>query len=168
MRLEFHYLDTDECGQGDVDGVDEEQVERPQEICELEGGDAVACSAERRHEGSGDGDARDDIPLALRGYGEDAGCAAEESDQHIVDRGRRACQQFRMVLAHGRYEEVAGRGYHRESGGRRQVAQAPFQQFVVTDSHPQANAYDGPHEGRDEHGADDYGRRVGVQAQRGY
>ena len=58
-------FDYEEGGQRDKDAVDEKEVECPKDIMGVEERQAVSDSAERRHEGCGDGHTADDRPLLL-------------------------------------------------------------------------------------------------------
>ena len=102
-----------------------------------------------------------------RGDGEDARSAPHKAYQHIVNGGGGARQQLGMLLIDGRDEEIDGRGNHRESGGHEEIAQRPLDEAEIVHAHAEAAADDGPHEGGDEHGADDDGGGVGVEAERG-
>ena len=77
---EMHELYTDKGCQTDIDGVDKEQIERPEEIWHLPCGKPIAHRTERRHEGRGDGNAGNHIAFVFRCYREDAGTSSEKAD----------------------------------------------------------------------------------------
>ena len=66
----------------------------------LECGQSVADGAERRHECCGDRDTGDYITLVLACDGEYACPAAKEPDEHVVDCGGGACEQFAVPRAY--------------------------------------------------------------------
>ena len=72
-------------GEPDEDGIDDVEVEGSDEVVEIHRRDAISCSTERWHEGGGDGDTGDHIPLILTGTGGDACQTAEGGDQHVVE-----------------------------------------------------------------------------------
>ena len=158
----------DESGQGDEDAVDEEEVERTEDDGAFPDGDAVAHGAERRHEGCGDGHASDNAALVLARGLDDARQAAEEGDEHVVDGGSGSSQQLRRVgQTQGTEEEEDGRGQNADDDHHAVVLQGVFHQIGVFGAQTQAKAQDGTHHGRDQHGADDDGDGVDVQAHRG-
>ena len=65
LSPEVHHAHAEIGGQRDEHRVDEKQIESAEEERSLAHGQPVACRAERRHEGCGDGYAGDDIALAL-------------------------------------------------------------------------------------------------------
>ena len=72
-------------GEADEDRIDEIEVEGAEEVAQVARRQAESGRAEGWHEGSGDGHAGDDVTLRLGGAGHDAGQAAEEGDEHVVD-----------------------------------------------------------------------------------
>ena len=154
-------------GEADEDRIDEIEVEGAEEVAQVARRQAEAGGAEGRHEGGGDGHAGDDVTLRLGGAGHDAGQAAEEGDEHVVDGRRGACQQLALRLADGRDEEVNGGRDDAEERCRKVAAQGALNQVEVRDAEAQPEAHDGAHERGDKHGADDDGRGVGVQPERG-
>ena len=162
-----HQAHTEIGGEGNEDGIDEEQVESAEEVEQVAGGQSVASSAERRHQCRGDGYAGNDVALVARAEGYDACRAAAEGDEHVVERRRRAGQQFRLRLAERRDEEVGGGRQHTDDGGHDVVLHGTLHQVDVVGAHGQSHADDGSHEGRNEHSADDDCRRIDIQAKRG-
>lgn len=65
LSPEMHHAHSEIGGQRDEHRVDEKQIEGSEEERSLAHGQSIASRAERRHEGRGDGYARDDIALAL-------------------------------------------------------------------------------------------------------
>ena len=161
--------DHHEGGEGDEEGVEEEEVEGPEEILELGGGEAVAGCAERRHQGGGDGHARDDGDgLRLAGCGHDAGQTAEKGDEHVEDSGPSACQQFRLRVAERRDQEVQERGQQTDQHHNAEVLDGLLQQVFIHYAHGETDAVDGSHQGRNQHCADDDGGGVDVQSHRSH
>ena len=101
-------LDGEIGGQRNEDAVDEEEVEGPEQIMHVEGGQAVTHRAEGRHQGGGDGHAGDHGALLLAGGLDDAGHTAEEGDQHIVDGRVGAGKQFGGILHRQRGDQEVG------------------------------------------------------------
>ena len=63
MRRYFQDFEDQERGQGNEEGIDEEQVQGTQEKRVVPGGQPIAGRTEGRHQCRGDGDAGDDIAL---------------------------------------------------------------------------------------------------------
>ena len=168
VRLIVHQLDADKRCQSYIDRVYDEQIEGAEKILGLGCGEAIAYGAERRHQGSGDGNTRQHISLAFRPHGKYSGGSAEKADQNVVDCRRRARQQFAVPLADGRDKEIYGRGQYADQSGYSQIAQRPLDKFEITDSDPEADSDDRAHERRNEHGAYNDGDRVGVKSERRY
>ena len=64
----------------DEDGIDDVEVEGSDEVVEVHRRNAISCCTERRHEGGGNGDTGDHIPLIPTGTGGDACQTAEGGD----------------------------------------------------------------------------------------
>ena len=163
----LHQLHPQRGGKGNEHRVDEKEVEGPEEIVEVARGQPESGRTQGRHQCRGNGHTGQHVALLLRRHGHDAGQPAEEGDEHVVDGGRSTGQQLAAGFVQGRNPEVDGRGNHTEECGHRQVAERPLDEFVVVDAQPQTYTHNGAHEGRNQHGADDDRRRVGVQPQRG-
>ena len=91
---EAEVLDTDVGGQHDEDAVDDKQVGSSQEIAEVAAGQTETGRAEGRHKGGGNSNTGKHGALLLTALLKDAGKAAEESYQHIIDGGVGAGKQF--------------------------------------------------------------------------
>ena len=131
----------------------------------LQGGESIACGTERRHEGGRDRHTRDNISFAARAYGNNPRTSTEESYKHVINGGRGACQQFTVSFGHWGNQKVKGGGEHREQSGDHQVSQRAFEQLEIGYPYPEADADNRSHERGYQHRADDYGGRVGVQAE---
>ena len=162
----MHQADTDEGGNGDEDGVDEEQVERSKKIEQVACGQSVTCRTERRHERSGDGDARNDIALTPRAQCRDARCPAKGGDKDIVDGGGSAGQEFTLCLVDGRDEEIDHGREHADECGNGKVAPGFLEKFDVVDADGQSHTNDRPHEWGYKHGTDDDRCGIDIQPQR--
>ena len=95
MLLEIHQTYTAIGGKGNKHGVDEKQVEGTEEIKPMAGCQSVASGTQRGHQGGGDGHTGDDVALTSGTQGDDARSTATEGYEHIIERGRGACQQLR-------------------------------------------------------------------------
>ena len=74
------------------------QIERAQEIQQMSSCQPIAGRTQWRHQRRGNSNAGDDISLVVCAKGNDTGRTAAEGDEHIVERGRCACQQLRLSL----------------------------------------------------------------------
>ena len=153
-------------GKGDEYGINKKEVECAEEEVEVARCQSESSRAEGRHQGGGDGDTRDDVPLAARTHSHNARRTAEEGNQHIVERGRRTGQQLTLHLREGRKEEIDGGRQHTDERCHPEILRSPCQQSQVARTQRQPHADDRPHEGRNKHGADDDGCGVDVQPQR--
>ena len=162
----MHQADTDEGGNGDEDGVDEEQVERSKEIEQVACGQSVTCRTERRHERSGDGDARNDVALTPRAQCRDACCSAKSGDENVVDGGSSAGKELALCLIDGRNEEIDHGRKHTDECGYGKVAPGLPEKFDVVDADGQSHTNDRPHEWGYKHGTDDDRCGIDIQPQR--
>ena len=129
--------------------------------------EAVADSAEGRHEGCGDGHAADDRPLLLARLLQDAGEAAEEGDEHIVQRGVGTRQQLGGVLQpQGGKQKIEKRGPNADAHHDKEILQRRPHQLVVVNAKAETKAQDGRHNGRDKHRADDDGDGIDIEPHR--
>lgn len=96
--------------QGDEYGVDDEKVEGADDEVPVQVRDAVAHRTQRRHEGGGDGHARNHgAALLFAGVLQDAGETAEQGDEYVVEGRVGARQQLGLVLQLQRREQVEER-----------------------------------------------------------
>jgi len=113
----------------------------------------------------------DDLPNYERTFSRidriDARRAAEKGDQHIVERGRGARQEFRLRLGERGELKIERGGEHTDHRGHTIVGQRAFEQLEISSSHGQPHTDDRAHEGRNEHRADDHRRGIEVQAEAG-
>jgi hypothetical protein len=87
-------LTDNQCGKGNENRIDGEEIERTEEEIELQGGQPITCRADRRHQCRGDRHARDHVALQTAAHRHNAGQSAEEGDDHIVDGGTGSRQQL--------------------------------------------------------------------------
>ena len=164
----FEVLDPEESRQRDEDAVDDKEVERAADIGPVHR-EAIAHRAERRHQGGRNRYAGKHRSLALAGVFQDAGQAAEECNQHVVNSGVGAGQQFRRILqAEGAEEEIQGGSQNADAHHNGQVLERIEHQIPVQSAQTKPEAQDGTHHRRNEHRADDDGNGVDIQAHGGY
>ena len=165
--LEVQVLDGQVGGQDDEDAVDDEEEHRPGEVVPAQVREAVSGRAQGRHQGGGDGHAGQDGTPLLAAVLQDAGEAAEEGDQHVVDGRRRAGVELRRGDGLQRGDDVEERGEdQRHDDHDEQVHRGELQELGVSGPQRQAHADDRPHQRGDEHRADDDGRGIDAQAGR--
>ena len=146
FTLEVHHPHTGKGGQADEDRVDEVEVEGAEEIDRIACGQAVARRAEGWHQGGGDGHTGYHVALLLGTEGYHAGQAAEQGDEHVVNRGRGAGQQLRLPFGHrADQEEDGGRGDAEERRDEVTLERA-FHQFKVVQTHRQTYSHDRAHQ----------------------
>ena len=163
----FQHPDDHVGRQRDEDRIDEKEVERPEEKPDLPRGKAEARGTKGRDQRRSDRHARDHGRSAiLPRLRHDTSQAAEQCDQHVVGRRHGACQQLAAVRRQGRHQKIGCRGDNRHDEHQRIIAQRLFEQFEIVDTQREADAHDRPHDGRNEHGADNYGGRIDIQSQR--
>ena len=142
----MHQANTEECGEADENGVDEEEVERSEEIEQMTSGQSIAGCAEWWHKGCCYGYAWNDIALAFRAYGNDACRTTTQGYEHVVERRRCACEKLRLSLAQWCDEEIERcREHTYESGHAEVLCRAP-KQVKVIDAYGESHADDWPHE----------------------
>ena len=152
-------------GQHDEYAVDEKQVGRTDEVAELSVCQSVARSAERGHKGCGYGYTGKYGSLILAALLQYAGKAAEQRYQDIINRWIGAGKQFAgVVQAEWSQQEVEERCHEAYRNHDKQVLHRRLDEFGVIDSQAEADTEDGPHQGRDEHGTNDYRYGVDVEA----
>ena len=167
VLLVLQETDHEVSRQRDEDRVDEKEVERPDEEFYLPRRQTEARRAEGRYQRRGDRHTGDNGRGAvLPRLRHDTGQTAEQGDQHVVGRRHRAGQQLAAVRREGRHEEIDRRGDNRHDEHQRIVAQRLFEQLEIVDAQRKADAHNRAHDRRNEHGADNYGRRIDVQAER--
>ena len=166
--MEAHQAHAEISGEADEHGVDEEEVECPEEVKQMSAGKTEACRTEWWHEGCGNGYAWDDVALSFGTQGEDACCTAEGGYQHVVDGWRGACEQFRLCLAERSDKEINRGSEDAYHGGDGKILCRPSQQLEVVDAYGESHADDRSHKGRDKHGADDDGGGVDIESERRY
>ena len=154
-------------GQGDKQGVDGEEVKCTQQETGLQGGKAVACGTERGHQRRGDGHAGDHIPLFLPGVADHAGKAAEEGDEYVPDGGACAGDHLRRGLLQGRQQKIEGGGDQADGHLGAEAGQRPAHEGQVLHRQGVAQSEYAAHQRRNEHGADNDGGGVYVQADGG-
>ena len=164
--LKVHQSHAEIGGETDENRVDEEEIERAEEVLQVPLCEAEAGGAQRRHQRRGYRHTRYHVAFASGGYGDDACRASAESYQHVVERRRRASQQFALHLAVRRDQEIERR--RRDADERRHgvVLESSPQKLDVPDTKSQSHPDDWAHERRDKHRADDDSRRVDVQSKR--
>jgi len=98
---------------------------------------------------------------------QDSGKAAEECDQDIVNRGPCPGEQFRWVdKVKWRDKEIKQCGQHADHDHNKKVSETVYQEIPVVGTKRQADSHYWPHQGRDEHGADDDRGGIDVKANR--
>ena len=167
LGLKLQQAHTQVSGEGDEDGVDEKEVACAEEERPFAHRQPVTRRAERRHEGGGDGHSRNDVAFPTGRERQDARRAAEKGDQHIVERGRGARQEFRLRLSEWGEQKIERGGEHTDHRGHTIVGQRAFEQLEIGSSHGQPHTDDRAHEGRNEHRADDHRRGIEVQPEAG-
>ena len=118
---------------------------------------AVTGGTERRHQRRSDGHTWNNIALAVGAKGNEAGRTATGGYKHVVDGGGRARQQLRAGLTKGGEQEVDRGSEHTDKGGHTEIAGCTLEQVEIANAYGQPHADNRSHEGRDQHGADDYG-----------
>ena len=146
MLLKPHQSHAQEGSRCNEHRINKEEIEGAEEEQPLTRGKSIARCTQWRHEGCGDGHARDDISFAACCDGYDTSCAAEEGDEHVVERWGGARQQFALRLLIGREQEVERGGEHADEGGDAEVLGRRLQQFQIDRAYGQTHAYDGAHQ----------------------
>ena len=162
--LEPEETDAEEGGKTDEDGVDEEEVECSEEIHPLALCQSETRRTEGRHQGCCDGYAWYDVSTFFGTDGYDTSHSAEEGDENVVDVGAGACQEFGLRIVDGRYEKIDGGRYDGYSCTQGIVFKRTFQHIEIGYTYCKPHADDRTHKGTDEHGADDDGCAVDVEA----
>ena len=145
------------------------KIESAEKIIQLERGQSVTGRTQRRHQRRCDRHAGNHgrSPVSPR-LGDDTRQSAEESDQHVVSRRNRARQQLALRSAQRRNDEIERRGQNAHKHHEAEIAHRTLQQVEIVDADRQSHAHDRAHQRRNEHRADNDGRRVDIQAQRSY
>ena len=128
-------------------------------------GETVAGGTERRHEGRGDGHSRENRSALLAAVFQNSGHAAEKGDEDVVDGGAGTGLQFGGIhQRQGREQEKQRGSQQGDDHHHQQVFAGRFEQVHVVGAQRQSGADDGPHQRGHQHGTDDNGGGIHIQA----
>ena len=160
-------FDEEEVISAVVTDIDGKKIEGSQQEAQLHGGNAVAGSAQGRHQGRGDGHPGDHVALLLPGVADAAGQTAEQGDQHIPYGGGGAGDHFAGGRRQRRQGKVDGGSDQTDDHLGAEASGGPAQHGQIADSQGVAHGEDPAHQRRHQHGADDYRRGVHIQTDGG-
>ena len=162
--LEVHETDPQEGSQADKYGIDEIQVEGPQEIQQIPRSQSETGRTQRRHQSRSDSHTRNHIPFLLGSKGYDTCQTTEQGDKHIVDGRRGTGQQLRLHLIQRREEEIQGGRHHTEESSHQETLQRTLHQFEVVLPDGKSHTHYRPHQWRNQHGTDNHRCRIEIQS----
>lgn len=167
MRWDAEDFEDEEGCECDEEGIDEKEVHRAEEEGVMARCQPVSGCAERRHQSGSDGYAGDDIALFLTRIADGPCNAAAQGDDDIPDGRRGACQKLVRRVGQRRDGEVEGGRQDGESHLEGELDYGLTDEVHIVCGHAVPDGHDPAHERGDQHGADDDGDAVHVQADTG-
>jgi hypothetical protein len=152
--------------QGDGQHVGQKQHEGALEDVHLAHGQTIAGSGQRRHQRGGDGNTGDGADLAV-GDGIAGHHPRQYRHQQVEQVGAGAGEDFRCRRDVGRQGDNQHRDGQRPGNPDQQGLAAADGLLDIGFGDGEAQQHDRPHQGRDQHGADDHRHRIEHQAQSG-